>query len=69
MVEFTKEIKSDGHLFPLSFVITGVLRGNNGIEGNREIGVVTDGRGQDVLLYLCFIYTPVFYSEFCFLGR
>ena len=34
------------------------------MEGNREIGVVIDGR--ITMGYLCFTYAPVSTAEFCF---
>ena len=34
------------------------------MKGNREIGVVVDGR--IMMGYLCFTYTPVSIVEFCF---
>ena len=48
----------------LSFVYHGSVRRNPGMEGNREIGVVTDGR--ITMGYLYFTYTPVSTVEFCF---
>ena len=41
----------------ISFVYHGNVRRNNDREGNREIGVVIDGR--ITMGSLCFTYTPV----------
>ena len=51
----------DRHVF--SFVYQNVRR-NNDMEGNREIGVVIDGRIP--MGSLCFNYTPVPTIYFCF---
>ena len=45
----------DQHVF--SFVYHGSVRRNNDMEGNRQIGVVINGR--ITMGYLSFTYTPV----------
>jgi len=40
----------------LSLVYRESVRGNKGMEGNREIGVIDR---RIMTCYLCFIYTPV----------
>ena len=52
----------DRHIFPL--FITEVYGGTRGMEGNREIDVVIDGR--ITMGYSYFTYTPVPTVEFCF---
>ena len=54
-----------GDLTDMSFLFYhGSVQRNKGMEGNREIYVVIDGR--ITMGYLCFTYTPVSTVEFYF---